>query len=303
MDLRQLRYFTQVAKQGSLTNAAKKLHVAQPALSRQIRLLEQELRTKLFERYGRGMTLTEAGQRLLDRAEEILCRVATTRAEILSLGKDLMGRVCIGMPYTLAHEVAVPLAARVAEQYSRLDLSIISAATEDLIDHLHDGAIDCAVLFGPNSPLQFYTDLVLETRWALARAGSDGWIDEPGVSLHALADHPLILPGPRHSLRAQIDKLAQIYGVTISVRFEVETNILMKQFAMEGLGWTVLPVVLIEKEIAAGKLTASRILEDSFTAQLLIALPADRPATHAAAAVARMLRSVLIDVLVHDPKS
>lgn len=302
MDLRQLRYFVQVAKHGSLRSAAKKLHVAQPALSRQMRLLEQELRNKLFERYGRGMTLTEAGSCLQARAAEILRSVETTRAEILSLGTELQGRVTVGMPFSISEQVAVPLAATIADRFARLDLSIISAATEDLIDLLQEGAADCAVLFGPKGPSGFFTDLVLETSWALARAGNQGWVDEPGVTPSVLADHPLILPGARHSMRAMIDRVADVHGIKIAVRFEVETTTLMKQFAIEGLGWTVLPIIFIEREISAGQLTASRIIDDSLSTQILIALPSHRPVTHAATAVSKVLRSLLLETLLGKPK-
>jgi len=297
MDLRQLRYFIQVAKSGSLTSAAKKLHVAQPALSRQMRLLEQELRTKLFERYGRGMTLTEAGLRVEERANSILRAAESMRAEILSLGKDLTGRVTVGMPFSLAEEVTPALAGRIADQFARLQLSVISAPTEDLISQLQDGSIDCAVLFGPTGPQGFFTDLVHETPWALVRAGNQGWIDEPGIAPNVLAEHPLILPGPRHSLRATIDHLAKIHGFTISVRFEVETLTLMKRLAIEGVGWAVLPIVMIRDEISGGQLTAARILDDSLSSQILIALPSDRPVTHAAAAVSRVLRTLLAEML------
>lgn len=109
MELRQLEYFVRVAELGSFTRASDMLNVAQPALSRQVRLLEVELRQTLLVRNGRGALPTEAGQLLLEHARGILHQVARTREELGRVRGALAGRVALGLPPTLARVLAVAL--------------------------------------------------------------------------------------------------------------------------------------------------------------------------------------------------
>lgn len=96
MDLRQLRYFSAVVKEGQITSAAKKLNMEQPPLSRQMKLLEEELGTPLFDRTGRKLVPTEAGRRLYERSEELLFRLEETLLEIRELGEGVGGTLSIG---------------------------------------------------------------------------------------------------------------------------------------------------------------------------------------------------------------
>ena len=98
MDIRQLRTFVHVAELGSFSKAADRLHIAQPALSRQIRLLESELKAALFIRHGRGVRLTDAGTLFLDRASGILRQIEQARADVAAEAGDVSGEVSIGVP-------------------------------------------------------------------------------------------------------------------------------------------------------------------------------------------------------------
>src|SRR5436190_21648699 len=109
MDLRQLEYFVRVAELGSFTRAAVELDVAQPALSRQVRLLEVELRQTLLVRNGRGAVPTEAGKALMEHGRGILHQVQRAQDDLVRLRGGLSGRVARGLPSSLARVPAVPL--------------------------------------------------------------------------------------------------------------------------------------------------------------------------------------------------
>jgi LysR family transcriptional regulator, nitrogen assimilation regulatory protein len=127
MDLRQLTTFTQVADLGSLSKAAERLRIAQPALSRQIRLLEEELKVALFTRHGRGMELTSAGEMLRARASSILRQVEETRADLMQEAGAVRGRVVFGMPPTVGDVLATRLIERFLGLYPEVTLRAVTA--------------------------------------------------------------------------------------------------------------------------------------------------------------------------------
>ena len=147
MDLRQLEYFVRVAELGSFTRAAAALGVAQPALSRQIRLLEVELRQNLLTRHGRGAQPTEAGLLLLEHGRGILHQVAHTRDELARLRGGLSGRVSLGLPPSVARVLAVPLMQAFRTEWPQARLAISEGLSTGMLESLVSGRLDVAVLY------------------------------------------------------------------------------------------------------------------------------------------------------------
>ena len=147
MDLKQLEYFVRVAELGSFTRAAIALDVAQPALSRQVRLLEVELRQSLLIRNGRGATPTEAGKLLLAHGRGILHQVERAREELGRVRGSLAGRVAIGLPPTLARVLTVPLTRAFRQQLPDAQLSISEGLSVVMQEWLLSGRLDIAVLY------------------------------------------------------------------------------------------------------------------------------------------------------------
>lgn len=150
MDFRQLRTFACVAELGSLSKASDTLRVAQPALSRQIKLLEHELRTELFTRNGRGMVLTDAGRLLLARTSGIVRQIDQIRDDIQSAGGAPSGRVVLGLVPTVSCVLSARLARRTVERYPGISLCIVESYSGHLIEWLHRGEMDLAVIYGPD---------------------------------------------------------------------------------------------------------------------------------------------------------
>jgi len=151
MDLKQLEYFVRVAELGSFTRAAIELDVAQPALSRQVRLLEVELRQNLLVRNGRGAIPTEAGKLLLEHGRGILHQVERAREDLGRLRGGLAGRVAVGLPTSVARVLTVPLTRAFREALPEARLSISEGLSGSLQEGLISGRLDIVIPTRPNA--------------------------------------------------------------------------------------------------------------------------------------------------------
>ena len=151
MDLKQLEYFVRVAEMGSFTRAAIALNVAQPALSRQIRLLEVELRQNLLKRNGRGASPTEAGQLLLEHGRGILHQVERAQEEMARARSGLSGKVALGLPPSVARVLTVPLTRAFRAKMPDAQLSISEGLTAAMQESLLNGRLDIALLYNPKA--------------------------------------------------------------------------------------------------------------------------------------------------------
>src|SRR6218665_103288 len=162
MDLRQIEYFVRVAELGSFTRASVVLGIAQPALSRQVRLLEVELRQSLLLRNGRGATPTEAGQLLLKHGRSILHQVARAREELGRVRGALAGRVAIGLPPSIAKVVTVPLTRAFRAQLPDAALAISEGLSVAMQELLTTGLLDIVLLYNTASGPGMETTALLE---------------------------------------------------------------------------------------------------------------------------------------------
>ena len=147
MDIRTMQYFLAVIREGTISAAAESLHVAQPSLSRQMKDLEEALGVTLFERGNRKITLTEEGQVLRRRAEELVRLMQLTQEEIAQIKHRLTGSIRIGAGESQAFRYFTETAAKVLKEHPDVQLYITSGDTQDLMDELDNGLIDFALIF------------------------------------------------------------------------------------------------------------------------------------------------------------
>lgn len=147
MDIRTMQYFLAVIREGTISAAAESLHVAQPSLSRQMKDLEEELGVTLFERGNRKITLTEEGQVMRRRAEELVRLMQLTQEEIAQVKHRLTGSIRIGAGESQAFRYFAETAAKVLKEHPDVQLYITSGDTQDLMDELDNGLIDFALIF------------------------------------------------------------------------------------------------------------------------------------------------------------
>jgi LysR family nitrogen assimilation transcriptional regulator len=282
MEVSQLRTLLQVAELGSLNKAAGRLRIAQPALSRQIRLLEEELGARLFDRHGRGMIVTETGREVVDRAAHIIAEIDALKGGVSALGTTLSGRVCIGVPPTVADLVSVPLYAAFASTHPNVTLQLVSAYTGFLLDGLYRGDIDVAVLYDPKATRTLRSlPLMTETLFLIGDAAA-GLSQTSAIAFPALGTTPLFLPSVRHGLRTIVDRFAREAGIELDIAAEIDSYTALKDLVRLGYGRTILPLAAIHDALAAGHLTAAPLVAPAPMRRLVLSYPMDRPTSRAA---------------------
>lgn len=256
LNFHHLFYFWRVAKAGHLTRAAEELHVAQSALSMQIRQLEDRLGDPLFERTGRRLVLTDTGQLVLSYAEDIF-----------GLGQELLGRLqgfSAGQVRLRVGSVAT-LSRNYQENWLRplladpsVTLSLESGTLDDLLRRLLQHQLDVVLA---NDAVPAAPDRPLHCRFLGSQAISlvgpaAAWRGRTLRLPEDLDGLELALPGPRHALRAQFDALCVTAGVTPRLRAEVDDMAMLRLVARDS-GWlTVLPEVVVQDELRSGALVA-----------------------------------------------
>jgi len=241
MDLKQIEYFVQVAELGSFTRAASVLRVAQPALSRQVRTLEVELRQPLFDRNGRGVTLTAAGARLLAHGRGILQQVERARQDLEDQRGAAAGLLSIGLPPSVSRTLTAPLVDAFRQRFPRATLSVIEGLSTYTLEWLAQGRIDCAVVYNATPAaavdllpvLQEPLFLVSARRAATgpkadahanAHAEAKSQVQRgPALSLAQLATRELVIPSRPHAIRMKLETVLAQAGLKPRVALEIES--------------------------------------------------------------------------------
>lgn len=288
MELRSLHYFVRIAELGSITRAAAHLHVAQPALTRHVQRLEDELNVALFTRANRGVRLTEAGQKLLDGATRILRDVERTGDEIRAQDAHPSGKIILGITPTLCPVLVPELFARMRRDYPMIELKVMHAGMVRLEEFVIDGRVDIALLSElSRSRLIVSTRLASEEMVLVTRVGAR---PSGAVAGDELCRTPLILGD---GLRAAMDALLAGLDIELQVDTELNDHETIRLMVAEGAGAAVLPLSSVSRECARGLLEAHRITETGVFRTLALGVRASRNASLAREAVARAIRAMV----------
>ena len=290
MDLKQLEYFVAVVDLGGFSRASRLLGVAQPAISRQVRGLEVELRQSLLLRNGRGATPTEAGTRLVDHARSILQQVERARRDVDEAKGAPVGHVVVGLPPTLALALTVPIVREFRRRYARASVSIV----EGLSVHIHEwvviGRVDVGILYNPPSSaaveLKPLVDeqLCLVSRRTSRRQGAT-------VRLRDLPSYPLIIPSRPNAIRTLVETRLAALGARPQVALEIDAIGPILELVAEGQGHAVLSRRAVDAAGVARRLVARPIVQ--LTTSLAIAVSAQRPSTPVQEAAVALIESLL----------
>jgi DNA-binding transcriptional LysR family regulator len=216
MELRHLRYFVAVAEELSFTRAAEHLRVAQPAISVQVRRLEDELGVALLDRSRRTVRLTEAGEVLLGEARRLLASVEQTERLVRRTGTGAVGRLTVGFVPSAANETLPPLLRGFAAAHPGVELTLREMAPDDLVRALHEGRIDVAFLYLPLDDPALDQAVVARESFVAALPRDHALAAGQRVDVARLAGERFILPA-RHgmpSLHAQVLDICREAGFT-----------------------------------------------------------------------------------------
>lgn len=301
MDLRQLEHFVRVAELGSFSRAAAVANTGQPGLSRAIRGLETEIGRALFHRNGRGVTLTDAGTRLLVHAKGILHQLDGARSALRGTDEDVAGKIAIGLPPSVGSVVTVALVRSFRERFPNAQLAIVEGLTVPLQERLLAGHIDIGVLHNPApSPLLAIEPLLTEALWLVSSAAGRRRLPRR-ISFRALEGLRLIFPGSPHPIRSLVETEAARRGVRLTVAMEIDAVSSILHLVAEGYGHAVVPHTVVRAGLLNNRALVARPIERPALASLVaMVTPARRPLTVLAQHTADLLRQVIAASFLAD---
>lgn len=311
MSIRAMQCFVAVVSTGSISRAAAALHVAQPALSLQIKNLEEDLGVVLLHRSARGVTPTAAGTRLLAHAREILGRIDAARADVREDIRAPRGTVSLAMSMSMAKLLTVPLLRFSLAQWPGVYLKIIESSTGYIPGFVSSGHADLGLTFSDEAAVDLrFQHLIDEELVVVSPPVSTRGKRPPAnlsalppISLRALAALPLVLPGNPHSLRRLLDQYQQREKVEFRVIAEANAIPQLIELAQAGVAHTILSFEAVRQEAERGLVVLHRISKPRLTRPVFLCRSDVLPLSMAAAAVADRVARIITDAGSAGPRA
>lgn len=259
MDLDQMRGFLETAREKSFTKAAEKLFLTQPAVSLQIKALETELGTKLFERRGKQVLLTEAGRLLFERSEEVLALVSRVQQDIASLDELKSGRLSVGTSDTNCAYVLPPVVKSFRDAYPGVELRLTDRMSAEVVRLVLEGVVDFGLATLPVAESRVKTEfLFVRDDVVICPAGHPlGQYSQ--VQFEDLVNYPFLMLEKGSTSRALLDRILLEAGLQAKVVMELGSIEVIKRFVEIGLGISLVPEVAVREEVRNKRLVAVRV--------------------------------------------
>jgi LysR family nitrogen assimilation transcriptional regulator len=269
MDLKQLEYFIHVAELGSFSKAAVVLDVAQPALSRQVRALEAELREVLLLRNGRGVQLTDAGRRLLEHGHGILQLVSAAHHDLGAHRDQAVGQIVVGFPPSLARRLTLPLIDTFRAELPKARVAIIEGFSVHIAEWLCSGRVDLGLIYNPEPhPAIEITPVLAEQLCLVGTHFADG---RSAIALKDLPSYPLVMPQREHVFRKLMESHAALAGVKLNVAWEVSSVPAILDLVRSGHGYAALTQTAMRGDAEADPLCLVPITDPAIESTLCLA--------------------------------
>jgi LysR family nitrogen assimilation transcriptional regulator len=302
LNLRQLETFVKVAELGSFSKAALILNLAQPALSRQVRLLETELRENLLLRTGRGVVLTEAGKRLFEHSVGILQLVARAREDLVAARGEPTGQIVIGLPPSMGRMLTLPLVETFRHEFPKAKLAIVEGFSTHITEWIATGRVDLGLVHNPEAQPAIETTPILQEALCLVSQGAGKRTraakaqQEDSVRLAELARFPLAVPERSHAIRKLLETQAALAGVKLQIALEVSSVQSILDLVRAGFGHAVLWRTAVAAFADPAAFKVRPLVDPVLTSTLCLAVSAHKPATPLMKHALRLLREL---VMVH----
>lgn len=295
INLKHLQSFVRVAELGSFSKAARVLDIAQPALSRQVRQLETDLRETLLLRNGRGVSLTDAGRRLFDHGVQILQQVAQAREDLGAERGAAVGHVTIGLPPSIGRRLTLPLIEGFREQLPRARLTIVEGLSANIAEWITSGRADLGLLYNPDAqPELELTPLLRERLCLVVPAAARAKRATPkALPLRELGSYPLILPERHQSIRRLLQTQATAAGVKLDIAWEVSSVPAIIDLVCARVGHAVLTASAVDASGRGAELAVRPIVEPELISVLFLAQSATKPVTPLTRRVGRLLTELI----------
>jgi len=297
MQLSTIRYFCEVARSGSIREAADRLHIATSAISRQIAQLEGEFGEPLFERHARGITLTSAGAIVQEHFHEMLLRVDLISDHLSELKGLRRGRVRIA---TVEGAVAYLLAQAIADfhsTYPGITLEVTVASASEIVNTVLKDEADLFIAFNapPHADISIVAQIA-EPLYVVVSPEHELWAAE-SCTLRQIAHMPFGYMAEAHGIRRLLDQAFHRVGVVPQPALVSNSIEALKAFARRAGGVTFMPRFAAQREIEAGELGLVPVLEvDLMTADLVIGVHRGRRISHATREITERIKNLLMDL-------
>ena len=259
MDLRQLEIIRAIAETGSFTAAGHKLHVSQSAISRQILLLEDELKEPVFLRVGRRIRITPAGESLLQLSHRVFQDLKDTIAGITDSQESLRGTVRLLGGMTVCLYVFPALLAELKRQHPEIDIKLMTGSSERCLQQLRSGAGDLALLTLPIDQPDLVTVPVLQEELLVVTAAKHPLSRKRKVLPQDLVGQPFVLFESGSNTRRAVDEFFMTARIEPQIVMETENVEIIKALVRNGLGLTIIPYQAVARDVTQGQLFCARI--------------------------------------------
>jgi LysR family transcriptional regulator, nitrogen assimilation regulatory protein len=297
-DLNKWRVFVAISELGSLTRAALFLDSNQSLLSRQLNALERECGTRLFNRTGRGVELSEVGERLFPQVKALLGDAQQLEDSIRGQAREPTGRVTLGCLPSIAQPLLGRLFSEIRARHPAVRLKVLEGSSGQVEEWLSDARVDIAILYryGPSLP-ETEQSLAVVDSYLIGPPGDEATA-APEIAFSALHDLPFILPSAPNGLRTAMDAMARQQRITLAPAVEADSLPLQKLLVEKEQLYTVLPLHAVWNEVAEGRLQAARISDPPFQRTVAMATSKSKGPARAVTAVASLIVRIVDEMAV-----
>ena len=251
MDLANLSAFIAIAEVGSFSGAGERLHLTQPAISKRIAGLEQQLDVRLFDRLGREVTLTEAGRALLPRAYQILNVLEDTRRALTNLSGEVTGRLTLATSHHIGLHRLPPVLRAFTREHPAVALDIQFLDSEAAYDEVLHGRAEIAVITLAPAPHPLIRAIpVWKDALDFVAAPEHPLANDADVSLSDVARHPAVFPGGNTFTHHIVHRLFESQGLTPNIAMSTNYLETIKMMVSIGLAWSVLPRTMLDEQVS-----------------------------------------------------
>ena len=298
MELRQLRYFVSVARERSFSKASEKLHIAQPALSRQIQLLEDEFGVELLHRTAKGAHTTEAGRRLKEMAEFVLNYISEMKPSLTQFATEPSGNIVVGLPPSLAFMLAPRPVEETHRRFPLVTLRIIEGLSVFLADWLEEFRLDLAVLtdYGPIVGIERH--FIAEDDMVFVGTPAKLSKYNKIIPLKDVEDFPLLIT---HGFRSVVSEHFAAEHIEPNYHMELDSIPIAKEMVLRGLFCSIMSYSLVHEEVEQGRLRALRFKGAPVRRRILTAVAENRPRSLTITAIEDLIKEVLKELPLTFP--
>lgn len=291
MDFRQIHYFIALVEEGTVTRAAHRLSIVQPALSMQISKLEEDVGQRLFERTKQGMVPTAAGRQMYRLFMPIMRDFSNAYAQMRSSEGAIRGHVNIGLIASITEGVLVDTLTEFSASYPEVEVSVADGYTSTLVERVTGGQLDAAIVNKPRRPLALDVEHIVDEEMVLITGPQFEVAVPPALSLRQLSalGLALVLPTRGHGLRSNIESFTESENVELTPQFEIDSLVATVKLVERAQVATIVPRIAVHRQLDAGRLRAHTITAPRLVRRVVSVSHPRRPLSPAARLFISML--------------